>query len=319
MFIEYLKELLGHDNVVGKESYDIVLPLYLRNYEYSLVSLYEQIYVFVTPKDKVNLKSYKAQKDKIEEEFSCSAVLVLEKLNTSQRQNLIANKIMFVEIGKQLFMPMSGIVLNKEKTIEKKQVEKFTPQIQLCALFFVYNQDRKKTVKQIAEKTKLNEMAISRGMKVLEELKLISSEINGRTKYYSLCVNVSCYLESIIQYAISPICKFVWVNKAKKPQCVFQAGYSALSDYSMLVDNRYETYAISKEEYNRIEQSTRIEFEDLLDEQDYIRLQVWKYDPALFADNGVVDKFSLYMSFEQGQDERTEAILKEIKESIING
>lgn len=111
----------------------------------------------------------------------------------------------------------------------------------------------------------------------------------------------------------------MWVNISKKLQNALRAGHSALSDYSMLADNEYETYAISKNEYMLIEKSVQIEFEDLLYEQDYIKLEVWKYDPALFAENGIVDRFSLYMSFEQGQDERTDEILKEIKESLING
>ncbi len=319
MLIKFLEGLLGRDNVVVKEHHDVVLPLYLKSYGYSLVSLYGQRYVFVTFKDKINLKSYKAYKDKIEEGFSCPAVLVLEKSNTSQRQNLIVNKIMFVEIGKQLFMPTIGLVLRNMRDSTPLQVDKFTPQMQLCALFFLYHREGEYTVRKIFEKTKLNNMAIARGTSALEELKLVSSTSIGRTKHYRLCENEMCYLEKIEQCAISPVHKSVWVNRNKKPYDALRAGYSALSDYSMLADNEYETYAISKEEYKRIEQSVQIESEDLLNEQDYIKLEVWKYDPSLFAENGIVDKFSLYMSFGQGQDERTEAILKEIKESIING
>ncbi len=319
VLIEYLESLVGKHNVTVENNRDIVLPLYLNCYEYKVISLYGISYVFVASKESLNVKSYKAQKNKIEKLFNCTAVLVLEKSNTSQRQNLIANKIMFVEIGKQLFMPAVGLVLRNMRERAPLQVEKFTPQMQLCALFFLYHREGEYTVKQIAEKTKLNNMAITRGMSVLEELKLVSSTSVGRTKHYQLCENEMCYLEKIEQYAISPVYKSVWVNRNKNPKNVSRAGYSALSDYSMLADNEYETYAISKEEYKRIEQAVQIEFEGLLNEQDYIKLEVWKYDPSLFAENGIVDKFSLYMAFEQGQDERTEAILKEIKESIING
>ena len=316
---EYLENLLCKRNVAVENSCDIVLPLYLNCYEYVVISLYGTSYVFVTVKDSLNVKAYKTQKNKIEALFDCRAVLVLDKPKSLQRQNLIDNNIMFVEVGRQLFMPTVGLVLQNIRDRVALQVNTFTPQTQLCALFFLYHREGKYTVKQIAEKTKLNNMAITRGMCALEELKFVSSTSFGRTKYYRLCENEMCYLESIEQHAISPVYKSVWINRNKKPQNVLRAGYSALSDYSMRADNEYETYAISKEAYKRIEQSVQIEFEDLLNEQDYVKLEVWKYDPSLFAENGVVDKFSLYMSFEQGQDERTEEILKETKESIING
>ncbi len=315
---DYLESLLGKSNVAIEKNREIVLPLYLICYKYKVISLYGIRYVFVAPKESLNVKAYKTQKHKIEALFHCTAVLVLDKPKSLQRQNLIQNNIMFVEVGKQLFMPAIGLVLLHIRDRVPLQVDKFTPQMQLCALFFLYHRDGKYTVKQIAEKTKLNNMAITRGMSALEELKLVTSTSNGRTKYYRLCENKRYYLEKIEQHAISPVRKSVWVNRIKKPHDVLRAGYSALSDYSMLADNEYETYAISKKEYKRIEQSVQIEFEDLLDEQDYIKLEVWKYDPALFANNDTVDKFSLYMSFEQEQDERTEEILKKMMGDVMN-
>lgn len=317
--IEYLDNLIGKHNVTVENNRDIVLPLYLNCYEYKVISLYGISYVFVASKESLNVKAYKAQKHKIETLFNCPAVLVLDKPKALQRQNLIENNIIFVEVGKQLFMPSVGLVLRNMRERVPLQVEKFTPQMQLCALFFLYHREGEYTVKQISEKTKLNNMAITRGMSALEALKFVSSTSDGRTKYYRLCENEMCYLEKVEKHAISPVYKSVWVNKNKKLQNALRAGYSALSDYSMLADNEYETYAISKEAYKQIEKSVQIEFEDLLNEQDYIKLEVWKYDPSLFAENGIVDKFSLYMSFGQGQDERTEEILKEIKESIVNG
>lgn len=319
VLIEYLENLIGKHNVVVENNCDIVLPLYLNCYEYEIISLYGTRFVFVEAKDGVNVRSYKLQKGKIEKYWDCQSVLVLENIKANQRQNLIENSIMFVEIGKQLFMPMIGIVLNNTRDKVSLCVDKFTPQIQLCALFFLYHDLGKHTVKQIAEKTKLNNMAITRGMSALEGLKFVSSTSVGRIKYYELSISKAEYLHNIEPYAISPVCRVIHTIESKKTKSALRSGYSALSDYSMIVDNEYETVAISKEEYRRIENTLDIRHEDSLDEQDCIKLEVWKYDPILFAENGIVDKLSLYMSFEQGQDERTEEILNEIKRSIING
>ncbi len=319
MFVEYLKEIFGQNNIKVESHDDVILPLYLKQYGYTVISLYLQKYVFVSAKNKVDLKSYKVQKEKIEKFFNCAAVLVSEKIVAAQRRNLIANGIMFVEIGKQIFMPMSGIVLNDSKERPEVKTEKFTPQIQLCALFFLYNRNGLHTVKQIVEHTHLNEMAISRGMKILKDLGLIAEENEGRTKYYRLCENEACYLEKIERYCISPVYKSIWINRNKKPDNIIKAGFSALSYNSMILDNEYQTYAISKEDYRKIVEAVELTYDDIINESEFIKLEVWKYNPLLFAEKDVVDKFSLYMSMRETQDERTEAILKEIKESILNG
>lgn len=319
VLVEYLVSLIGERNVEIENFSGVVFPLYLNCYEYKVISLYKTRFVFVRAKDNVNIRSYKLQKNKVERVFQCEAVLVMDSPKAAQRRNLIENSIMFVEIGRQLFMPKLGIVLDNAREKMPVYVDKFTPQMQLCALFFLYSDIDKYTVKQIAQKTRLNNMAIGRGVGALEAINLISSTSVGRTKYYELCVDKEEYIQKINQYAISPVSVSMHTLRSKKPKNVFRSGHSALSDYSMLADNEYETFAISKEEYRRIENSMDLKYEDLLDEQDYIKLEIWKYDPVLFAENGTVDKFSLYMSFEQGQDERTEEILKEIKESIVNG
>lgn len=319
ILVEYLENLVGERNVEVENFSGVVFPLYLNCYEYEVISLYKTRFVFVRAKDSINIRSYKLQKSKIESVFQCEAVIVMDSPKAAQRQNLIENGIMFVEIGRQLFMPKLGIVLDNAREKTPVYVDKFTPQMQLCAIFFLYSNIDKYTVKQIAEKTKLNNMAIGRGVGALEALKIILSTSVGRKKYYELCVGKKEYLQKIVPYAISPVSVTIHILQSKKPQNVFRSGHSALSDYSMLADNEYETFAISKEEYRRIENYMDLRYEDFLDEQDHIKLEVWKYDPVLFAENGTVDKFSLCMSFEQGQDERTEEILKEIKESIVNG
>jgi hypothetical protein len=48
---------------------------------------------------------------------------------------------------------------------------------------------------------------------------------------------------------------------------------------------------------------------------DYCRIEVWKYDPGLFAKKGVVDIFSLYAEYAEENDPRVgiefEQLLKE--------
>jgi len=47
-----------------------------------------------------------------------------------------------------------------------------------------------------------------------------------------------------------------------------------------------------------------------------IELEIWQYNPNLFAKDGIVDPFSLYLSLEKVKDERVEAALAHMMEKI---
>jgi hypothetical protein len=44
----------------------------------------------------------------------------------------------------------------------------------------------------------------------------------------------------------------------------------------------------------------------------FAELEIWNYDPELFAKDGYVDPISLYCSLETNKDERIELCLEEI-------
>lgn len=321
MVIGYLKRVFGEENVAEDKTHSVALPIFLKVYSFETLTLFGQRYVFVSTNGRCNLKTYKAQKPKIEESFECPAVLLLEKSTTEQRNNLIENRISFVESEKQLFMPSLGVILNDRKNSrESVKVEKFTPQTQLCALFFLYFPSAKYTVKQIAEKINLNDMAISRALAVLENAFAVSHDAIGRTNYYFVPVDKRTYAKKIEKLFISPIWKRFIINKKYLPKNRYKSAYSAINEYSMVSDDEMPTYAISKEEYRKIQDKCEIAFEDLLYGADFINLEVWKYNPSLFAKDGVVDKFSLYLSFDKASvDERTEEAIEKLKESVLNG
>ncbi len=45
-----------------------------------------------------------------------------------------------------------------------------------------------------------------------------------------------------------------------------------------------------------------------------VNIELWKYDPGLFAKNGVVDPISLAMSLSDNEDERVQGELQEMLE-----
>ena len=45
-------------------------------------------------------------------------------------------------------------------------------------------------------------------------------------------------------------------------------------------------------------------------------LEVWSYSPKLFGKQGVVDRFSLFLSMREDNDERVQSALKDMMEQI---
>lgn len=321
MLLEYLKSLFGDSAVSEYELNTNNLPFYLSNeYCFCGISIVNKPYAFALSKNDLNLKSYKVQKKKLEGIFSLPVVLCANKLIFQQRENLINSGLEFVEPGKQIFMPSIGTVLdNRRKNTNNKIIEKFTPQIQLCALFFLYHQDKEYTANEISDVTGLNVMAISRGVAVLNGLDLFSVRKVARTNFYAIKTNKAKFLSTIKDFLVTPIQKVVYAKEIDIVNISVKSGYTALAQMTSIVDDSVKTYAISKKAYKTIENSCRQSMDEFLSSDKIVKVEIWKYDPIIFADKGCVDKLSLYLSFENDNDERTNEALDELMEEIENG
>lgn len=320
MLSEYLKKVFGED-VVNEYALDISnLPIYLRNgYCFRAISVFNKRYVFVHPENGLNLKSYKVQKKKLEEVLSLPVVLYADTLIFQQRDNLIKSGLEFIEPGKQIFLPSIGTILdNRRKKTVPKAIEKFTPQIQLCALFFLYGQKKEYTSGEISEAAGLNPMAVSRGISALAELKLLSVRKIAGKNYYALKTNKAGYLEVIKDCLITPVSKRLYAKEKDIENIGIKAGYTALEQLTDIADAPDKTYAISKNAYKTIEKSCRQYPDNFLSSDKMVKVEVWKYDPGIFMTKRCVDKLSLYLSFENNNDERTEEALNKLINEIKN-
>jgi len=311
--LKYLQSVLGEEAVEKCKAKAVNLPVYLKRYSYERFKIYGQSYVFVVPTGKVNLKSYNVQRFNIEKLFGMPAVLIANGLTSRQKHNLIENRVMFVAENEQLFMPAVGLVLGKEKK-EGKTLQSFTPQTQLCSLFFIYMANKAYAAKEISAKLKINPMAVSRGVTVLEELNIIAATNKARQKFYSRRVDIRQYIDTVKPLLISPIAEEVITKKELLPYSV-KAGYTALSEYSDLVDDDTPTYAVFKKDFALNSEQFAYESDNLILDDSYVKVQLWKYDPVIFEKDGRVDRLSLLLSFGE-TDERTEAAIESLWEDL---
>ena len=78
----------------------------------------------------------------------------------------------------------------------------------------------------------------------------------------------------------------------------------------MINSDEYEHIAISNDTSKKLGSYSK--------EDKYlpIHVEVWNYNPALFANDGVVDKISLYLSMKDRQDERIKYELNRMIEQL---
>jgi len=92
------------------------------------------------------------------------------------------------------------------------------------------------------------------------------------------------------------------------------ASESALAEWTNLNPPPSPVYAVGRKGWNEIHKSKPDEIP--VEEPGTCTVQIWRYDPTLFASQSCVDAFSLFLSLEHESDERVSAALGRLMEHI---
>ena len=91
--------------------------------------------------------------------------------------------------------------------------------------------------------------------------------------------------------------------------------YQVLTLYTQIGDDFLPTYAIRNREYRKL-----LETGDLIgchgSDEAKARIEAWGYAPELLADDGRVDRLSLYVALRHSPDERVTKALREMLRGI---
>ena len=121
--------------------------------------------------------------------------------------------------------------------------------------------------------------------------------------------------EKASPYLKSPLRRQLWIRTLPDELQKYQAGETALAHNSMLAPARMKTFAAKKEDWDFYKRRDSIEEVKTKEDAEF-QLQLWNYAPNLFARDDTVDKFSLYLSLKDNEDERIQSALEEMMESI---
>ena len=245
--------------------------------------------------------------------FGFSAVTKL------QRDKLLERNIPFITDNGQLYLPFLGMMLNN--TFKKKKEtrrDKMMPVTQLLFLYMLYKSKGQAVMKKdAAAAIGVTRTSITRASEQLAAMGLISQEMHGKEYYMRTVMSDLALYKKAKPYLINPIQRILITEADYRYSEYVYSGESALSKVTMLNEPKIPVRAVYKADF-KADNIKEIDSKWITEEKP-ICLELWKYNPAMFANNGIVDPVSLSNCFDGNADERIEGAVEEYLEEWIWG
>ncbi|MFI3171961.1 MAG: hypothetical protein R3Y58_06315 [Eubacteriales bacterium] len=306
--VKYLEEVLGFKTIMDTWEQVTELPVYLRsNKEYYLLEIEDQSCIVIKIlSQEFGLANFQMQLEKVKIYTNKNIILWLDGVSTYQRQVLIKNKIAFVVPNSQMYVPFLGMYFRERMKNQVVSADKLTAMAQFILLYIIYNPSNEGyTQADIATKLNISIMNVSRGVAELSRLQLVTAEAVGRSKYIKSVVNGKELYELSKGYLQSPIQTKMYVLKENAYMGFMVAGEEALAMKSMLNPPKNVIRALDKKKKSIISQEDIVDPNWVLGDE-YIELELWKYNPECLSMDGMVDVISLALSLQSENDERIE-------------
>lgn len=312
-----LEKYFGCEVKVTEYNNTLNLPIYMairdiRLVEFSGISF---ALINITREQELTVATMKKQQKKYEEVLQCPIAYEVVLNSVSIRNAMVKNRIPFIDLPGNVFLPFMGIVLQDMYRKQLVKADKMMPATQMVFLELLYMKDEKSSLKsEVAKKLNLTKTSITRATAQLEKMGLIQQVKSGVEISIQRNYPRKEYYENAKEYLINPIQKVITILKQEATFELLSAGETALSQMSELNPPRVEECAIYKGE----EIIDQLEAVDIRCENfsKCLNVQLWKYNPVYFAKKGRVDPASLVCTFKGNEDERIEMSIEELLEEL---
>ncbi|WP_304274466.1 hypothetical protein [Caulobacter segnis] len=232
-------------------------------------------------------------------------VLVLERVDARVRRRLIEHRIAFLAPGAQIYVPEALLDLREGAPAKiAPQPDYLSPTAQSVVLGAMLGRFvDQQSLTDLAERFQVSVMSMSRALDELVAIGVAEALWAGRRRRLRFAVNGRDLWNTIEPRLKSPVRKLRLVRGQIPLDQAPLAGETALAHYTMLSPPRVERRAVLASRWTGMTQALELE-PAWTDEADRIELETWSYDPLVLAEDGVVDRLSLYLSIRREPDER---------------
>ena len=254
--------------------------------------------------------------DMLQSKQPAELIYVRARVTAYNRKRLIEQKVPYIVPGNQMYLPMLAIDLREHFRRIREEAPTFSPSTQVVVLHAMLRDAGQVLIpSEMAPLLGYSAMTMTRAFDELETAKLAEVTVRGRERCLRFIGDRREIWEKAQPFLRNPVSKRLFIRRIHGAEGATHAGLTALAHYSMLAPPAYTTYALSREEWKTLREQHKI-IELPAQDPDASEIEVWWYSPARFAEHGMVDQLSLYLSLKADHDERTETALEEMMEKI---
>lgn len=225
-------------------------PYFASNYHLEIASIANSRFLLATPKAELGLGLLRKEEKQLEKMTGFVVTLVLDKLNFYSRDRLIEENIPFIVPNKQVYLPFLGLALLGKGDRYLKPCAKISFLTQKLLLTALYMKWRQVTVSKASLLLGVTKISITRAYDEIESLGLTYVTKASRTRLFSSPSSKRKMWEEIHPFLRSPLLQELPLASALHLDAPY-GGLSALAAYSLLNDNPYPTYALTKDKITK--------------------------------------------------------------------
>jgi len=321
LLLDYLRAIGGDQPWIEPVTERVTsnLPLFLRQrYQLSRADLFGRKCFLAIEEPRAAEPSpteYAHDAALLKERLSGDVILVLSELPAYIRNRLVRQCVPFIVPGSQMFLPM--LMIDLREHFPKSWARSQNTLSSVSQLIIIYHILRNSLsdipLGQIASRLGYSAMAISKAQDELQSAQLCEVVRSGRTLSLHFNSSGKDLWGRAEPLLLSPVKRTQWIRWGQPRARAAIAGITALSKYSMMADDPIPTYAMRNKDLISALGKGGI-FGCAGREEAEARMEAWKYDPWLLANEDTVDRCSLYLSLRHSADERVQ---KELQHLII--
>ena len=313
---EFLEKTL-RQNVIMTENKEVYkkLPLaYRGRYDIFTVETNGVLWMAIHPKDDIGLVVLRRDRAVVEKITGLNCAVFLDRTTFYIKEKMIEEGIPFVIDRKQVFLPFIGYLLSKENERELAPVHLISFLTQKMLLMAIYERWNEVKVSGAAKRMGVSTKSASRCFDELEYLNIDVLGIKGKSRVINIPNDRKQLWQQIERMLRNPVIRRFILRKDMKLEK--KAGISALCEYSLLSDNAYLTYAVTKKELK----SSGVTEEKQVSELEEIGCAVLELGYFIdFSGKGLQDPLSVVLSLtgEEQEEERIDISINEMLEEYV--
>ena len=313
---EFLEKAL-QQNVIMAENKEVYkkLPLaYRGRYDIYTVETNGVLWMAIHPKDDAGLVILRRDRAGVEKMTGLNCAIFLDRTTFYIKEKLIEEGIPFVIDGKQVCLPFIGYLLSKENERELAPVHLISFLTQKMLLIAIYERWNEVKVSDAAKRLEVSKKSVSRCFDELEYLNIDVLGMKGKSRVINIPDDRKQLWQQIESVLRNPVIRRFILRKDMKLEK--KAGISALCEYSLLSDNAYPTYAVTKKELK----ASGVKEEKQVSELEEIGCVVLELGYFIdFSGKGLQDPLSVVLSLkgEEQEEERVDISISEMLEEYV--